>query len=99
MKSSHRLAAIILACIAFVFACGSSGNSIGSPLASGAYATCRQACIDHATPDCTTKCESACYGICEGNMPANNFPYVDRISCDGSSVTFYQGGSQVTCTP
>lgn len=99
MKTGRSALGLWAAFSIALFACGSSGNSVGSPLASGAYATCRQACIDHATPDCTTKCESACYGVCEGNMPANNFPYVDRISCDGSGVTFYQGGSQVTCTP
>lgn len=86
--------------LAFVaVACGSSGESIGSPLASGAYATCRQACIDHATPSCTSACESSCYGLCEGNMPAANFPYVDRIDCTGGAVTFHEGSSQVTCTP
>ena len=90
--------AVVLFALASLVACG-SGNGIGSPLASGSYATCRQACIDHATPDCTTKCESACYGLCEGNMSSNNFPYVDRISCDSNGVTFYEGGTQMTCTP
>lgn len=99
MKSSRHALVAVAAFAAWVVACGSSGNSFGSPLASGAYANCKQACIDHATPDCTNKCETSCYGVCEGNMPANNFPYVDRISCNGDSITFYEGGSQVTCTP
>lgn len=84
---------------ACIVACGSSGNSIGSPLVAGAHGTCNQACIDHATSDCTSQCKASCDGLCEGNMPAANFPYVDRIRCEGAGVTFYEGGSQVTCTP
>ncbi len=99
MKKGQSVFALMAFFAMGVLACGSSGNSVGSPLASGASATCRQACIDHATPDCTTRCESSCYGVCDGNMSANNFPYVDRISCNGNDVTFYEGGSQVTCTP
>ena len=69
------------------------------PLGSDDAASCKSSCMAHAPSTCTTECESACDGRCVGSMSTSNFPEVDRLDCNESGVTFFQGGSELTCYP
>jgi hypothetical protein len=82
------------------FGCGGSGGNEGPGfLPLGDQPTCKTSCTAHATPTCTTECQSSCSGICHGTMASSNFAEVDSIDCTQTSVTFHEGGSELTCTP
>jgi len=80
-------------------ACGANGNDGPGFLPVGEQSSCKASCTAHATPTCTTECQSSCDGICSGTMAASSFPQVDSIACSGGSVTFHEGGSELTCNP
>lgn len=96
LSIATRTLAVALA-LTVVAACTESLDP--TPLSSGDAATCKNACVAHATPQCDSECESACAGSCTGSMSTSDFSSVDSIDCNQSGVTFHEGGSELTCFP
>ncbi len=102
MRSTMRLGLMFLSLASAVITFGCSATNGGDGpgvLQPGDQSACKAACTAHTTPTCTSECQSACSGVCSGTMAAANFPQVDSIDCGTTSVTFHQGGSELTCNP
>jgi hypothetical protein len=96
----HSLAKVLFCLVSVgVFACGTNGNDGPGFLPAGEASSCKASCTAHATPTCTSECQAACLGVCSGTMAASSFPEVDSIDCGSTSVTFHEGGSELTCNP
>lgn len=93
------IAALVCTLSITIFGCGQNGNDGPGFLPAGEVSSCKASCTAHATPTCTSECDSACNGICSGTMAASSFPEVDSIDCGTTSVTFHEGGSELTCNP